>query len=764
MKLAYVTARMPFAYAEQFFEPEIDSLAATFDVTVIPTRATRSENRYPHLAATPHYLGLLDRNVARLAWTELRRSPRGALAALRTVAFGRCALRARAVNLLLFPKALALATELRRLGIEHVHVNWMTSSATIVYVASRLTGIPFSITAHQHDIFYDNLVREKVGLATFVRVISARNCRHLQDLLPPELRAKCYVVHLGVRLPSAPLAPPERLPRILCAARMCEWKGHRFLLRALAELRDAGVAFSCDLAGDGEIEGDVAKLLADLRLGDRVKMLGNVPHAELVTSLERGAYDIFALASTERNGEHEGIPVALMEAMAVRMPVVATRTGSIEELVDDRSGILVPQADPPALARALERLLGDPTLRRTLGEHGRKRVLAEFSTERTTAELSELLLASAPWCKQRDQAPDEGQKSYVKADETLCNPDFISYPGVSNETICGSGLSRSLRQLRRRAHGVVRADGVARARTSGSERSRKLDGGPRGGARPATTSRTRTASRFELPLRPGDEVSLTVYGEAALSPAQPLRVLPGGAVEVPLVGEVIVGGKTPAEASSLIARKLQRYLKEPRVTLAVFNVAPVESLVLGNVKTPGKYTLLPPARLTDVIAAAGGLGPTDGDLPDARVQSASGAITTVSLQKLLHDGDVALNLPIEPGDEVYVPSPNLFAVHVVDKPGDVQLREGDDLAMAVARAGTSTNSNPDLNRIVVTRTVDGKSTVTNVNLYEVLKNGDRSKDVVMQKGDLVYVPTNPKKPGSSTFGDIFGVLRSLIFL
>ncbi len=115
-----------------------------------------------------------------------------------------------------------------------------------------------------------------------------------------------------------------------------------------------------------------------------------------------------------------------------------------------------------------------------------------------------------------------------------------------------------------------------------------------------------------------------------------------------------------------------------------------------------------------------------------------------------------------------MPSPNLFAVHVigaVDKPGDVQLRDGDDLAMAVARAGTSTNSNPDLNRITVTRTgVDGKSTITNVNLYDVLKNGDKSKDIVMQKGDLVYVPQASKKNGSSTFGDIFGVLRSLIFL
>jgi glycosyltransferase involved in cell wall biosynthesis len=410
MKLAYVTARMPFAHAEQFFEPEIDSLVETFDVTVIPTRATRAINCYPRLLGTPHYLGLLDRRIVVLAAREFRRDPRAALAALRVLAFGPSAPRARIVNLLLYPKALALAAELRELGTEHVHVNWMTSSATIVYVASRLTGIPFSITAHQHDIFFDNLLVEKVRRAEFVRVISARNCRYLQALLPVELRAKCRVVHLGVRLPSAPLGPGPRVPRIICAARMCEWKGHRYLLQALAILRDAGVPFACELAGDGEIEAAVAKQIEDLGLREHVTMLGIVPHAELVSKLERGDYDVFALASTERAGEHEGIPVALMEAMAARIPIVATQTGSIDELVDEYSGFLVPQRDPAAMATAIGLLLGDPALRRRFGAHGRQRVVAEFSTAETTRELTALLLAAAPWHR-RDAIQNEGQKS-----------------------------------------------------------------------------------------------------------------------------------------------------------------------------------------------------------------------------------------------------------------------------------------------------------------------------------------------------------------
>jgi colanic acid/amylovoran biosynthesis glycosyltransferase len=403
MKLGYVSARFPFALAEQFFEPEVESLADVFDVVLFPTRATSARNRYPGLPASAHYMGALDGSVLRLAVREIARAPLAALRAFAVVAFARSALRARIVNLALFPKALALASEARRLGIEHLHVNWLTSSATIVYVAARLTGIPFSITAHQHDIFYDNLTVRKVRDAQFVRVISARNCAHLRELVPPELRAKCVVVHLGVRLPAAPAEPPAgRTTRILCSARMCVWKGHRYLLAALARMRDEGVAFTCDFAGDGEIEAEVAKLVATYRLGDRVTMLGNVPHAELVESLESGTYDLAVLASTERGGEHEGIPVALMEAMAAELPVVATRTGSIPELVDAENGILVDQADPIALAAALSALVRDPKERRRLGRNGRRRVLAAFETGETTRTLTELLVRSAPWFRGND--------------------------------------------------------------------------------------------------------------------------------------------------------------------------------------------------------------------------------------------------------------------------------------------------------------------------------------------------------------------------
>ncbi|GAC1306444.1 MAG: hypothetical protein NVS2B3_05950 [Vulcanimicrobiaceae bacterium] len=250
-------------------------------------------------------------------------------------------------------------------------------------------------------------------------------------------------------------------------------------------------------------------------------------------------------------------------------------------------------------------------------------------------------------------------------------------------------------------------------------------------------------------IRQGDDVTIAVYGEPTLSPGTPLRVLPGGRIAIPLVGNVNVAGLTTGAASRAISTKLRRYLRDPKVTVAVAHVGLVEALILGNVKTPGKYVLSPPTRLTDVLAAAGGLGPTDGDLPDARLQTPTGAVRTVSLQKLLHDGDTTLNTTLASGETVYIPSPVIFMVRVigaVDKPGDVSLHEGDDLAMAIARAGTATNTYADLNHVVVTRTdSSGKAVAHQVNLYEILKQGDLSHDIRMQKNDLVYVPQSARK-------------------
>jgi polysaccharide export outer membrane protein len=267
-------------------------------------------------------------------------------------------------------------------------------------------------------------------------------------------------------------------------------------------------------------------------------------------------------------------------------------------------------------------------------------------------------------------------------------------------------------------------------------------------------------------IRVGDTLSVTVYNEVSLT--QPaLHVLPGGTIGMPLAGEVKVVGMTTERASAAIVKALSKYVRDPMVTVAVALVGPVDVLVLGNVKLPGKYSLQPESRLTDALAAAGGLGPTDGDLPNARLQGSDGKLVEISLQALLHEGDMKLNLPVSNEMTVYVPSPLTLNVQIfgaVDHPGDVLLHQGDRVLAAIARAGTNPGLNPDLNRVVLRRsTSDGKSTVLTINVYDIVKSADISKDVELQKGDIVYVPQAVKHlSGFDLVGTILGIGRLVV--
>lgn len=253
-------------------------------------------------------------------------------------------------------------------------------------------------------------------------------------------------------------------------------------------------------------------------------------------------------------------------------------------------------------------------------------------------------------------------------------------------------------------------------------------------------------------IGPGDQLNVQVYGQQTLS--ESVSVLPDGTIQYPLVGNLHVGGLTVDRATSLLTSRLSKYVRNPYVTIAIAQLGKPSVLVLGNVKTPGKYDLRSDARLTDAIAAAGGLATVNGDLPVARISDDSGAPQNVSLQKLLHDGDVTQDVPLHNGEVVYVPGPvaiDIVVTGAVDHPGDIQVAEGDRLSMAIAKAGNSAAANADLNRVHVMRTApDGKTHEYTVNLYQALDRGDESADLALQKGDVVYVPQARQKNDAYT--------------
>jgi glycosyltransferase involved in cell wall biosynthesis len=195
-------------------------------------------------------------------------------------------------------------------------------------------------------------------------------------------------VHAHAAANGAPL-------RLICVARFEEVKGHATLVEACRILRGRGVAFECRLIGDGPLEAAIRKQCAEAGLEGAIRFDGALAHDEVARRLAQS--DVAVLATVpSRSGKREGIPNVLKEAMACELPVVASASGGIPELVEDGScGFLLPPGDTAALAGALERLAADPELRRRLGRAGRERVLADFDLRRSAARRAELFTGAA---------------------------------------------------------------------------------------------------------------------------------------------------------------------------------------------------------------------------------------------------------------------------------------------------------------------------------------------------------------------------------
>ncbi|MEW5773295.1 MAG: glycosyltransferase [Thermodesulfobacteriota bacterium] len=297
-------------------------------------------------------------------------------------------------TLALLPKAAAWAAQARAEGIEHLHAHFATHPAMAAYIVHRLAGAPFSFTAHAHDIQMDRtMLAAKMEAAAFVVAISDYNRRFLAALAP-HLADKIRVVRCGVDpayFTPAPEPPAERPFRMLCVASFKDMKGHGVLVEACRLLKARGVDLALDLAGDGPLREEVAARIAAAGLSREVRILGPLPRPEVAELLRRSHAAVLA-SVVGRRGDHDGIPVFLMEAMACGLPVASTRLSGIPELVEHGvSGLLVPPGDAPALAAALESLAADPELRRRMGREGRRKVEAEYDQAANAAKLAGLV-------------------------------------------------------------------------------------------------------------------------------------------------------------------------------------------------------------------------------------------------------------------------------------------------------------------------------------------------------------------------------------
>lgn len=397
VRLGIITSHLPYGSSEAFLYPEISELIALgYEVTVFPA-APRSRRRLHNDVAVEFVSFPLSSPRTWLrAWKGIRSNLSEACAAFATIVKTKYSFKAKLKNLALFPLALAYANEARTRGITHLHAYWLSAPATVGLIAARVAGLSWSYTAHSWDIFMeDNLIATKMRSADFGRVISSQGRDGLRARAPMESSSQLEVIHLGVKISD--YSPSEKTERqagaikLLCPAYLLPVKGHSYLLQALRGVIDAGIDCQCVFAGEGRLRAPLAQKIHDLQLERVVSMPGMIRHDLFLEQLHSGLYDAVVLASVRLGMEFEGIPVSLMEAMAVGIPCIATRTGAIEELIDPTCGVLVGERDPSGLRDAIMSLALDPSRRKALGEQARRRIEEQFDAKHSARALASLI-------------------------------------------------------------------------------------------------------------------------------------------------------------------------------------------------------------------------------------------------------------------------------------------------------------------------------------------------------------------------------------
>ena len=329
-------------------------------VTRIPDRIKGIDESWPQLAAVQALPG---------AWQHLTEFPE---------ASGRDVM-----------QAVRLAIECRQRGVTHLHAHFGTVASTVARIAARLAGITWSMTLHAKDIFMDyaenrNLAL-KVAEAPAVVTVSDFN----RDYLARRFGRSVTRIYNGIDLAAFDWKPPEPdATEIVAVGRLVEKKGFHILIDALRILKSEGRPVPCRIIGGGEMRAELAAQIEASAL-DGVTLAGPMPQADVIAAM-RGAALMACPCVVGDDGNRDGMPTVLLEAMALGCPVVATPVTGIPELVDGATGLLAREGDAASLAQAMARLLDDPALRERQSRAARARIETDYDLTRSAAALRDI--------------------------------------------------------------------------------------------------------------------------------------------------------------------------------------------------------------------------------------------------------------------------------------------------------------------------------------------------------------------------------------
>ncbi len=298
------------------------------------------------------------------------------------------------------PKGLYLGYLIKQHGFDFIHAHFLTSPTTVALIASKVSGVPYSVTIHAIDIFgtdpkvVNGGVEVKCENAAANVVISDFNRRYILERWPG-VEARFEIIYNGVDLSLYDNTVPKKTfddttYRILSNGRLIEKKGHDYLIRAFAKLLQDGLDAQLSIIGNGPLMDNLQALTKELGVTDRVHFLGRMSQAEVVENYR--SCDLFALAcAVAPNGDMDGLPTVLIESLALEVPSISTQvTGVPEIIIDNETGLCVPPHDVDAFHGALKQMIDNPADAERMAQAGRKLVVEKFDRYKNAETLLSL--------------------------------------------------------------------------------------------------------------------------------------------------------------------------------------------------------------------------------------------------------------------------------------------------------------------------------------------------------------------------------------
>ena len=397
--VAYMMSRFPKLTETFVLYEMLEAERTGARVEVYPLRREKTDRMHPEaedFVRRAHFTPWCSLAILLANLRVFCGKPRVYVAILCRLVVANCgSLRYFAGALLYFPKSVYMAQCMRRRGVTHIHAHFASHPAAAAFVIHRLTGIPYSFTAHGSDLHCDrHMLKPKVTSAAFVVAISDYNRRLIIEECGSPIGPKILVVHCGVDTSAfTPRSEPTSFEegngplQLLCIGTLHEVKGQRYLLQACRQLLDAAIDFQCHFVGEGPHLDMLRNLAAQLGLEHRVSFHGALTRGDVMQHLRRA--DILVAPSIlTHDGRREGIPVVLMEAMACGVPCVSSQLSGIPELIcHEKTGLLAVPGDVDAIADNIRRLHDCPDLRHAISAAAREYVCRQFDLPKNAGQL-----------------------------------------------------------------------------------------------------------------------------------------------------------------------------------------------------------------------------------------------------------------------------------------------------------------------------------------------------------------------------------------